>query len=219
MAEGYSEDGLLYPADGRGLLGGLAALFRADAWPRATREMGCSFQAERMAWLRGSHYSGGMRSAGGLRRRRRHARRRRALSPLRRLCPPPPPRFSGRRRPQRRRRGKRSAGPRTWREGRGATLLAIMYACLRLRAPPRRAERTARRWGWRPARCRAHRPGRLVDDPCHLACLKKHRMTCPRVPLLFGAARRVLSCFFLGVRASDPLRYRLVPGRPDRVCL
>ena len=52
---------------------------------------------------------------------RRHARRRRALLPLGRLCPSPPPPFSGRRRPRRRRRGKRSAGPRTWREGRGAT--------------------------------------------------------------------------------------------------
>ena len=40
--EGYSEDGLLYTAGGRGLLGGWAALY--SGWTRATRRMGCSIQ-------------------------------------------------------------------------------------------------------------------------------------------------------------------------------
>ena len=147
---------------------------------------------------------------------------------LGRLCPSPLPPFSARRRPRRRRPGKRSAGPRTWREGRGATYLAdLSRADLRAAAihvcmptptctPPQRAERTARRWGWGPARCTG-RIARAGSCTLSIACLKQHRMLCPRAPLVVccWGQRAVFSRYFvLGDGYGG-----LVPGRSDRVCL
>ena len=142
---------------------------------------------------------------------------------LGRLCPSPLPPFSGRRRPRRRRRGKRSAGPRTWREGRGATYLAdlsradlradraaaAIYVCMSIRlrtcVPPPGVQSAP--LGAVDGMGAVSLQGASPGPACTLsmACLKKHRMShdlSSRPLVVGGSAPCFLVCFWACVRVT-----------------
>eukprot|EP00964_Phaeocystis_antarctica_P045391 scaffold26118_cov47-Phaeocystis_antarctica.AAC.2 len=74
--------------------------------------------------------------------------------------------------------------------------------------PSRRVERTARRWGWGPARCRAHRPGRLLYI-IHGLLEAAPRMLCPRVPFALVVGGSAL-CFLVCIWATGTMDHKHV---------